>query len=115
MSDFTDTFSLSNLINKKTCFKNLSGTAIDVMLTNRPKCFQKTSTVVTGLSDFHRMITSCLKTTFKKIPPRKIIFRDYKKFDTQNFLYDLDQEMITGKFYNENNWYNVFQKLFKIL
>ena len=77
-SDFVDTFSLSNLINRKTCHKNLSGTTIDIMLTNKSHCFQKTSTVVTGLSDFHKMIISCLKTTFKKIPPKRIIFRDYK-------------------------------------
>ena len=49
------------------------------------------------------MIISCLKTTFKKIPPKKIIFRDYKKFDEQNFLCDLDQQMIKGKFYKEKN------------
>ena len=80
LSDFVDTFSLSNLINRKTCYKNVSGTIIDIMLTNRPHCFKKTSIVVTGLSDFHKIIIPCLKTTFKKIPPKKIIFRDYKKF-----------------------------------
>ena len=73
------------------------------MLTNRPNCFQKTSTVVTGLSDFHKMIIWCLKTIFKKILPKKIVFRDYKKFDEQNFLYDLDQQLIKGKFYKEKN------------
>ena len=49
------------------------------------------------------MIISCLKTTFKKIPPKKILFRAYEKFDEQNFLYDLDQQMIKGKFYKEKN------------
>ena len=83
------------------------------MLTNKPHCFQKTSTVVTGLSDFHKMIISCLKTTFKKIPPKKIIFRDYKKFDEQNFLHDLDQQMIKGKFYKEKNMYESFSDTFK--
>ena len=39
----------------------------------------------------------------KKIPTTKIIFIDYKKFDEQNFLYDLDQQMIKGKFYKEKN------------
>ena len=112
LSDFVDTFSLSNLINRKTCYKNLSGTIINIMLTNRPNCFQKTSTVVSGLSDFHRMIISCLKTTFKKIPPKKTIFRDYK-FDEQNFLYDLDQQMITGKVYKEKNMYESFSDTFK--
>ena len=115
LSDFVDTFSLSNLINRKTCHKNLYGTTIDIMLTNRPNCFQKTSTVVTGLSDFHKMIISCLKTTFKKIPPKKVIFRDYKKFDEQNVLYDLDQQMIKGKFYKEKNMYESFSDTFKAI
>ena len=39
LSDFVDTFSLSNLIKKKACYKNLSGTAIDIMLTNKSNCF----------------------------------------------------------------------------
>ena len=71
LSDFVDTFSLSNLINRKTCHKTLSGTVINIMLTIRPNYFQKTSTVVTDLSDFHKIIISCLKTTFKKILPKK--------------------------------------------
>ena len=64
LSDFVDSFSLTNLINRKTCHKSLSGTTIDIMLTNRPNCFQKTITVVAGLSHFHKMIISCPKTTF---------------------------------------------------
>ena len=105
LSDFVDTFLLSNLIKTKACHKNLSGTTIDIMLTNRPNCFQKTSTVVTGLSDFHEMNCSCLKKTFKKIPSKKIIFRDYKIFDEQSSQYDIDQQMIKGKFYKEKNMY----------
>ena len=43
LSDFVDTFSLLNLINRNTCHKNVSGATIDIMLTNRPNYFQKTS------------------------------------------------------------------------
>ena len=85
------------------------------MLTNRPNCFQETSTVVAGLSDLHKMIISCLKTTFKKIPPKKVIFRDYKKFDEQDFLYGLDQQMIKGKVYKEKNMYESFSDTFKAI
>ena len=85
------------------------------MLTNRPNCFQKMSTVVSGLIDFHKMIISCLKTTFKKVPPKKIIFRDYKKFDEQNFLYDLHRQMIKEKFYKEKNIYESFWDTFKAI
>ena len=50
LSDFVDTISLTNLTNRKTCRKSLSGTTIDIMLTNKPNYSQKTSTVVTGLT-----------------------------------------------------------------
>ena len=113
LSHFVFTFSQLNLINRKTCYKNASGTAIDIMLTNKPHCFQKKSTVVIGLSDFQKMIISCLKTTFKKIPPKKVIFRDYKKFDEPNFLHHLDQQMIKGKFYKEKNMDDSFSDIFK--
>ena len=66
------------------------------MLTNRPNCLKKTSTVVTGLSDFHKMIISYLKTTFKKIPPKKIIFRDYEMLEMFNSHYINIEENMTG-------------------
>ena len=115
LSDFVDTFSVSNLINKKTCHKNLSGTTIDIMLTNRPNCLQKTSTVVTGLIGFNKIIISCLKTNLKKNRQKKIIFRGYKKFDEQNFLYDIGKQMIKGKFYKEKNMYQSFSDTFKAI
>ena len=41
LHDFLDNFSLQNIVNLKTCFKSVSGTILDIMLTNKPKCFQK--------------------------------------------------------------------------
>lgn len=52
------TFFLSNLINRKIFHKNLSGETIAI---TQPNCFHKTS-------------TSCLKTTFENIPPKKYIY-----------------------------------------
>ena len=49
------------------------------------------------------------------MPPKKNIFRDYKKFDEQNVLYDLDQQMIKGKFYEEKNVYESFSDTFKAI
>ena len=83
------------------------------MLTNYSHCFQKTSAFITGLSDFHIMIISCLKTTFKKILPKKITFRDYKKLDEKKFLHNLDQQMIKRKSYKEKNMYKSFSDTFK--
>ena len=112
LSDFMDTFSLRNIVNLKTCYKSVCGSILDIMLTNKSKCFQKTSTVTTGLSDFHKMIVTSLKAHFKKLPPKKIVYRDYKNFDENAFLYELDQNMIKGKFYAQNDPYNGFTSTF---
>ena len=58
LHDFLDNFSLQNIVNLNTCFKSVSGTILDIMLTNRPRCFQKTSTVTTGVSDCHKMVVT---------------------------------------------------------
>ena len=114
LHDFLDNFSLQNIVNLKTCFKSVGGTILDIMLTNKPRCFQKTSTITTGLSDCHKMVITFLKAHFKKLPPKKIIYRNYKNFDQNAFLYDLDQNMIKGKFYNkELNAYHEFSEVFR--
>ena len=52
-----------------------------------------------ALNDFQTINTSYSRPTFKKLLRKKIVFRvrDYVQFDRQNFLYDLDQEMIKVK------------------
>ena len=56
LSDFCNTYALRNLILGKTCFKGASSTSADVMLTYRPRRFQKTAVIKTGLSDHHKLI-----------------------------------------------------------
>ena len=47
--------------------------------------FQHTLTVSCGLSDFHKLVMTVLKTTFSKNKPREIVYRNYKYFNSQNF------------------------------
>ena len=58
LSDLCDTFSLKNIITGKTCFKKITDTLIDILLTNRPRRFLKTGIFETGLSDHHKLILS---------------------------------------------------------
>ena len=116
LSDLCDTFSLKNIIKGKTCFKTLEGTSIDVLLTNRPRSFQKTSVLETGLSDYHEMILSVFCSYFAKIPPKLIEYRNYKKFYLENFLYDLDQELLKREMYKSSNsieMYSSFTKVYR--
>ena len=90
----------------------MQGTLLDVILTNKPNCFQKTSAFETGLSDFHKLVVTIFRSTFKKLPPRIIKYRSYKNFNEKNFVYELDQQLIQGDVYKTEN---SFSKLTEIL
>ena len=64
---------------------------IDLIITNRSKMFQNTINVETGLSDFHLMTITVLKSYFKKSKPKIIAYRDYKYFSNSNFRTELMQ------------------------
>ena len=95
LSDLCDTFSFKNLITDITCVKFTNGTSIDV-LTNQARCFHHTATFETSLSDCHKLILTFFKAYFKKLPPKNTEYRNYKNFNENNFLYELDQELSKG-------------------
>ena len=99
LSDLNDTFSLTNLVTDSTCFKSDKGTLIDLMLTNKPMSFYKSHSFVTGLSDCHKLIVSILRTSFQKLPPKFVIYRNQKNFHESNFLRELDSRLIQGELY----------------
>ena len=41
-------------------------------------------TFASGLSDFHKMILTVLKSTFPKVGPKQIVSRKCKNFDLNN-------------------------------
>ena len=87
MRNFCNSYSLNSLIKQPTCFKNPENpSCIDLILTNKPRSFQSTCVIETGLSDFHRMTVSVLKTHFRKLPPKVVTYRDFKKFENEKFM-----------------------------
>ena len=90
MKDFCQTYSLHNLINEPTCYKNAYNTSsIDVILTNRKRSFHNSLAIETGLPDHHKMIITVLKSYFQKKHPITINYRFYKHFDENVFSRDL--------------------------
>ena len=90
---------LSSLIKEPTCYKNPQNpSCIDLILTNSPYSFQNSCVIETGLSNFHMMTVTVMKTTYEKLKPRIVNYRDYKNFcnDTfrQIFLEKLSTENI---------------------
>ena len=67
LSDLIDIFDLKNIVEEPTCFKSEKGSLIDIILTNKPRSFKKTQGFVTGLSDFHKLVVTVLKSFYKKL------------------------------------------------
>ena len=92
-SDLGDTFDLTNLIKANTCFKSSNQTSIDVIFTNRPRSFQKSGVITTGLSDCHKMILTFFHSYFSRLPPKTITYRRFRYFETKDFLYELENKL----------------------
>ena len=109
MRDFCEIYNLENLIKEPTCFKSTENpSSIDVILTNRKESFYNSRAIETGLSDFHKMTISVLKTFVKKKEPIKINYRCYKKFDAMIFRTDLTNSLLN----EENMTYEKFHEIF---
>ena len=109
LEEFLFEQNFKNLVKDPTCFKNLDDpSCIDLFLTNSSPSFQHTTTVETGLSDFHKMAVTVMKTTFPKAQPKIIYYRDYKNFDLSAFRSELREELKK----NENQGYFHFEVTF---
>ena len=71
--------------------------------------------IETGLSGCRKMVVTFLRASFKRIPSKKIVYRDYKHFNQNEFLHDLDLEINKGKFYKSDKPYDDFSNLFKTI
>ena len=78
-----------------------------MFLTNKTSGFQSTTTIEVGLSDFHLMILTVLKSGFVKRGPRFVTYRDYSKFDPINFRSDLKSNLAkSSEAYSEYENFN---------
>ena len=101
LNNFCDIYNLKSLVKEPTCFKNPdSPSCIDLFLTNIPRTFQGTTTIETGISDFHKLVVTVLKTFYKKQRPKIINYRNYKNFGNDNFREDLKRELLKFDFTN---------------
>ena len=90
ISNFCDTYNLKNIINEPTRYKKLlNPSTIDLILTNKSRSFQNTTTIETGLSDHHKMTVTVMKQYFPKQTPVLIICRNFKTIDKFAFRQEL--------------------------
>ena len=62
----------------------------------------------TGFSDHHHMIYTILKTTFTKLPPKTIIYRDYKNWSQLHFEEELRSNLILAHPSTYGNFESIF-------
>ena len=90
MNVFCTTYNFKNLVKEPTCYKNADNpSCIDLILTNKPSYFQMTTVIETGLSDFHKLTVTTLKSSYLKQEPEIFNYRNYKYFNNENFRNDL--------------------------
>ena len=88
-----DQFSLKNMINDFTCYKNCDNPSlVDVCLLNNPNRFLSSFNLVqeAGFSDFHSLIGIVTRLHCDIFKPRRVVYRCMKHFDPNNFSKELD-------------------------
>ena len=96
MKVFCDSCKFKSLIKDATCYKNRENpSCIDLILTNNPYIFQNSGVIETGLSDFHNIGVTVMKTTFEKLKPNIIHYRDYRKSSNSKFRENLISHLST--------------------
>ena len=111
MKRFLELYGLKNLVHENTCFKSVNNpSCIDLLLTNSHCSFQHTSVMSSGLSDFHELVFTVLKTIFPKAKPHEIFYRNYKKFNETIFKDDLKQYLYANTESSRN--FSKFQEIF---
>ena len=90
-------YNAKNIVKETTCFKNaLNPSCIDLFITNSSLSFHNTIAVTYGLSDFHKMVITIMKMSFKKQSPTERHYRNYKYFDRTKFKNNLNEELSEG-------------------
>ncbi len=94
LDNFLDEYHAKSIVKVPTCFKNPSNpSCVDLFITNSCRSFMKTTAISTGLSDFHKMIVTVMRTTFKKAEPITIHYRDFSHYDKKAFGNDVQQKL----------------------
>ena len=79
-------------------------------MTNKYRSFQNSQTIETGLSDYHKLTITVLKSFFLKQDPVTITYRNYKLYDKSRFHTELEDKLDNMPTNNSN--YEVFEHSF---
>ena len=86
--------------------------AIDLILTNKPRSFQITNVTETGVSDCHKLITTFMKSYISRLKPKNVHYRSYKNFNEVKFFSDVKEADFSFKTSNPDENYIVLTNIF---
>ena len=86
METFLNQHKCKNIIKSKTCYKLQEGSCIDLTITSRHILHQFSHAFETGITDYHLMVYTMLKSTYTKLEPKIFRKRSYKDFNKESFL-----------------------------
>ena len=114
--EFCNLFDLTNLIKTETCCTINHKSTTDLFLTNRPLSFQKTRITETGINDYHKVILIFFKCHYTRLKPKTIYYRNYKNFNEELFLKDLENSNLSANSNNPHeNYTNLSQTFSKVV
>ena len=95
---FFQMHNFKNLPDKPICNKNLTNpSCVKMIITNKLRSFQNSCTFETGLSNFHKVTLTVLKSSFAKQKPRVLNYRNCKFFNNTLF-----RDQVLNKLRNSN-------------
>ena len=104
MKLFLELYGLKNLILEPTCYKNPEKpSSINLILTNSSSSFQNSCAIEAVLSYFLKMTIRVMKTTFQKLKPTLIYYRDYSMFSNDKFREELLSKLSMENISNTSN------------
>lgn len=71
-------------------------------MTNRPKSFNESEAIETGLSDFCKISLTVMKVFYIKQKPKFIHYKNYKDFSNEDFMREL--EITLSSFFQISFW-----------
>ncbi len=81
---------LQNITRGPTCFKGLQPSMIELCIVSKPRRFGKSLNYNCSLSDWHNLIAVPTKIQISRRQPKEIVYRSYKHFEEEKFIYDIE-------------------------
>ena len=96
LRDMCDVYGLKQLINEPTNMTRHGPSLIDVVLATKATLSSSSGSVNTGLSDTHNMVYTTLKVRAPRLPSKAITYRDYKCFQEDLYIEDVNRIPVTA-------------------